>query len=202
VHADEALEEFKQCQPQAITHIRRTASKAEDAAYQQMSSDALCTTLPYFELEGLIPYHGPAIAAPATVGSGYSPTKAHCHAAWVATWKGLNCREPSSWKTPSLTLLQSPTPPKHLDICYTFKVQQNLIDPMFILRSCLAQLSGGPAPIPICSWSASPHSSDDSFEAPSPQPFYIMSHNPAITTNPLAIPIPHTESISPIPVPP
>jgi hypothetical protein len=133
MHVDEVLEEFKQHQPQAIMHIRRATHKAEDTTYQHMSSDALCATLPYAELEGPIPYDGPTIAAHATVGSGYSPTKAHWHAAWVAAWKGLNCREPSSGKTPSPSPPQSPTPPEKFNVQYSFRVQQNLIDPMFIL---------------------------------------------------------------------
>jgi hypothetical protein len=40
------------------------------------------------------------------------------------------------------------------------------------------------------------------FEAPSPQPFYITNTVPATATDPLTIPIPCTESISPIPVRP
>jgi hypothetical protein len=108
MHVDEALEEFRQRQPQAITHIRRMANEAEDTTHLHRSSDALCTALPYAELEGPIPYNGPAIVSSATVGSGYSPTKAHRYAAWVAAWKGLNCREPSSWKTPSPSPPQSP----------------------------------------------------------------------------------------------
>jgi hypothetical protein len=116
-----------------------------------MSSDAFCA-LPYAELEGPIPYDGPAIASTATVGSGYSPTKAHRHAAWVATWKGLNCREPSSWKTPSPSPPESTTPLQELDVQYSFRVQQNLIDPMFILHTTLARPSRGvmvsPSPQP------------------------------------------------------
>jgi hypothetical protein len=91
MHTDQALQEFRRSQPQAITHIRRVTNKAESTTHSQMSSDAFCAALPYAELEGPIPYDGPAIATTATVGSGYSPTKAHCHAAWVSTWKGLNC---------------------------------------------------------------------------------------------------------------
>jgi hypothetical protein len=91
MHADKALQEFKRRQPQAILHIRRVTSRAEDTTNQHMSSNALCTTLPYAELEGPVPYDRPAIISSATVGSSYSPTKAHWHAAWVAVWKGLNC---------------------------------------------------------------------------------------------------------------
>jgi hypothetical protein len=40
------------------------------------------------------------------------------------------------------------------------------------------------------------------FEAPSPQPFYITNTVPATATDPLTVPIPRTESISPIPVRP
>jgi hypothetical protein len=212
MHADEALEEFKWRQPRAITHIRRAVNEMESTTNQHMSSDAFCTALPYAELEGLLPYDGPAVAATiranrdpdtgATVGSGYSPVKSSRHAAWVTAWKELNCREPSSWKTPSPMPPQSPTPPEHLDICYSFKVQQNLIDPMFILRSTLARPSRSAAPIPVRSRSASPHSSNSLFKAPSPQPFYIMNTIPTTATYPLTIPIPCTESISPIPVRP
>jgi hypothetical protein len=93
MHADEALKEFKRRQPQAITHIRRATNEAGDITNQHMSSNAFCVALPYTELEGPIPYDGPAVVSSATLGSGYSPTKAHWHAAWVAVWKGLNCRE-------------------------------------------------------------------------------------------------------------
>jgi hypothetical protein len=99
-------------------------------------------------------------------------------------------------------LPQSPTPPEYLDVHYTFKVQQNLIDPMFVLQSTLTRPSGGPSTIPIRSQSPSPHSSDSLFEAPSPQPFYITNTIPATATDPLAVPIPCTKSISPIPVRP
>jgi hypothetical protein len=189
-------------------HIRRAIDEVESTTHQ-MTSDAFCAALPYAELEGLIPYNGPTVAATvndpdasATVGSGYSSAKSRQHAAWVRAWKELNCQVPSSWKTPSPTPPQSPTPPKCLNVHYTFKVQQNLIDPMFILQSTLTQPSGGPPTIPIRSRSPSPHSSDSSFEAPSPQPFYITNTVPATATDPLAIAIPRTESISPIPVRP
>jgi hypothetical protein len=206
MHADEALKEFRRQQPQAPTHIRRAVDEVESTT-RQMSTDAFCAALPYAELEGPIPYDGPSIAATyndpdasATVGSGYSPAETRRHAAWVRAWKELNCQVPSSWRTPSPTPPQSPTPPEYLDVRYSFKVQQNLIDPAFVLRSTLARPSRGPSAIPFRSRSASPHSSDDSFEAPSPQPFYITNTIPATATN--AIPIPHTESISPIPVRP
>jgi hypothetical protein len=208
MHADEALEEFKRRQPQAITHIRRAIDEVESTTHQ-MTSDAFCTTLPYTELEGPIPYDGPAIAATyndpdasAIVGSGYSPAETRRHAAWVRAWKEINCQVPSSWKTPSPMPPQSPTPPEHLDERRTFRVQQKLIDPMFVLRTTLTRSSGGPPTIPIHSRSASPHSSDSSFEAPSPQPFYITNNVPATTTDPLTVPIPRTESISPLPVRP
>jgi hypothetical protein len=139
MHADEALEEFKRRQPQAIMHIRR-ATNEEESTTHQMTSDAFCATLPYAELEGPIPYDGPTIAAThndpdasATVGSGYSPAESRRHVAWVRAWKELNCQVPSSWKTPSPTPPQSPTPPEYLDVRYTFRVQQNLIDPMYVL---------------------------------------------------------------------
>jgi hypothetical protein len=114
-----------------------------------MTTNAFCAALPYAELEGPIPYDGPAVAATvattakdpnasATVGSGYLPTESRWHVAWVRAWKEINCQVPSSWRTPSPTPPQSPTPPEHLDVRYTFKVQQNLIDPMFILQSTLA----------------------------------------------------------------
>jgi hypothetical protein len=96
VHADKALEEFKWCQPQAITHIRRAMLEAQDTTPQSMSSDALCAALPYANLEGPIPYNRPSNDATTgsgcpitethdpnttpTVGSGYLPTKAHRHA--------------------------------------------------------------------------------------------------------------------------
>jgi hypothetical protein len=115
--------------------------------------------------------------------------------------RSLTARSPPAGRPP-LQRHQSPTPPEYLDVCYTFKVQQNLIDPMFVLRSTLVRPSGGPLTIPIRSWSPSPHSSDSSFEAPSPQPFYITNTVPATATDPLAIAIPCTESISPIPVQP
>jgi hypothetical protein len=73
---------------------------------------------------------------------------------------------------------------------------------MFILQTTLAQPSRGPAPVPIHSRTPSPHSSDDSFEAPSPQPLYITNNLPITATDPLVVPIPRTKSISPIPVPP
>jgi hypothetical protein len=208
MHADEALKEFRRQQPQAPTHIRRAVDEVESTTHQ-MSTDAFCAALPYAELEGPIPYDGPSIAATyndpdagATVGSGYSPAETRRHAAWVRAWKELNCQVPSSWRTPSPTPPQSPTPPEYLDVRYSFKVQQNLIDPMFVLRSTLARPSGGPSTIPLRSRSASPHSSDDSFEAPSPQPFYITNTIPATATNTIPIPIPYTKSISPIPVRP
>jgi hypothetical protein len=180
-----------------------------------MTTNAFCAALPYTELEGPIPYDGPTVTATvattakdpdasATVGSGYSPTESRWHAAWVRAWKELNCQVPSSWKTPSPTPPQSPTPPEYLNICYTFKVQQNLIDPMFVLQSTLARPSGGPLTVPIRSRTPSPHSSDSSFEAPSPQPFYITNTVPATAADPLTVPvpIPRTESISPIPMRP
>jgi hypothetical protein len=201
MHMDEALEEFKQRQPQAIMHIR-AANEAEHTTHSHMSSDALCAALPYADLEGPIPYDGPAVVSSATIGSNYSPTKLHRNAAWVATWKGLNCREPSSWKTPSPSPPQSTTPLEKLNIRYSFRVQQNLIDPMFILRTTLVRPGRGTPTVPIRSRTASPHSSSDSFEAPSPQPFYITSNLPATATNPLIIPIPSTDSISPLPIPP
>jgi hypothetical protein len=208
MHADEALAEFKLRQPQAITHIRRAANEIESTTHQ-MSTDAFCAALPYTELEGPIPYDGPSIAATyndpdasATVGSGYSPTETRRHAAWVRAWKELNCQVPSSWRTPSPTPPQSPTPPPYLDVRYSFKVQQNLIDPMHVLRTTLARSSGGPSTIPIRSRTPSPHSSDSSSEALSPQPFYITNTVPATATDPLTIPIPRTESISPIPTRP
>jgi hypothetical protein len=208
MHVDEALEEFRQQQPQVITHIRRATNEGE-SIIQQMSSDAFCAALPYAELEGPLPYDRPTVAttvndpdASATVGSGYSPTERCQHEAWVKAWKELNCQVPSSWKTPYPMLPQSPTPPEYLDVHYTFKVQQNLIDPMFVLQSTLTRPSGGPSTIPIRSQSPSPHSSDSLFEAPSPQPFYITNTIPATATDPLAVPIPCTKSISPIPVRP
>jgi hypothetical protein len=208
MHADEALNEFRQRQPQAPTHIRRAVDEVESTTHQ-MSTDAFCAALPYAELEGPLPYDGPSIAATyndpdasATVGSGHSPAKTRRHAAWVRAWKELNCQVPSSWRTPSPTPPQSPTPPEYLDVRYSFKVQQNLIDPMFVLQSTLARPSGGPSTIPVRSRSASPHSSDDSFEAPSPQPFYITNTVPATATNTIPVPIPYTKSISPIPVRP
>jgi hypothetical protein len=208
MHADEALKEFRRQQPQAPTHIRRAVDRMESTTHQ-MSTDAFCAALPYAELEGPLPYDGPSIAATyndpdasATVGSGYSPAATRRHAAWVRAWKEINCQVPSSWKTPSPTPPQSPTPPAYLDVRYSFKVQQNLIDPMFVLQSTLARPSGGPSTIPLRSRSASPHSSDDSFEAPSPQPFYITNAIPATATDAIPIPIPFTKSISPIPVRP
>jgi hypothetical protein len=208
MHADEALAEFKQRQPQAITHIRRAINKVESTTHQ-MTSNALCAALPYAELEGPIPYDGPTIAATyndpnasATVGSGYLPAETRRREAWVRAWKELNCQVPSSWRTPSPTPPQSPTPPKCLDVCYTYRVQQNLLDPMFVLQSTLTRPSRGPAPIPVRSQMASPHSSNSSFAAPSPQPFYITNTVPATATDPLAIAIPRTKSISPIPVRP
>jgi hypothetical protein len=155
MHADEALEEFNRRQPQAITHIRRAIDEVESTTHQ-MTSDAFCAALPYAELEGPIPYDGPTIAsttndpdASPTVGSGYVPAKVRRHEAWVRAWKVLNCQVPSSWKTPSPMPPQSPTPPEYLDVRYTFKVRQNLIDPMFVLQSTLARPSGGPPTIPI-----------------------------------------------------
>jgi hypothetical protein len=208
MHADEALEEFKRRQPQAITHIRRAANEVESTTHQ-MSTDAFCAALPYAELEGPLPYDGPSITstyndpdASATVGSGYSPAETRRHAAWVRAWKELNCQVPSSWRTPSPTPPQSPTPPEYLDVRYSFRVEQNLIDPMFLLRSTLARPSGGPPTVPIRSRTASPHSSDSLFAAPSPQPFYITNTVPATATNPVTIPIPRTESISPLPIAP
>jgi hypothetical protein len=195
MHADEALVEFKRQQPQAITHIRRAANETESTTHQ-MSTDAFCAALPYAELEGPIPYDGPSIAATyndpdasATVGSGYSPAETRRHAAWVRAWKELNCQVPSSWKTPSPTPPQSPTPPEYLDVRCTYKVQQNLIDPMYILRSTLARSGRGPSTIPIRSRTPSPHPSDTSSEALSPQPFYITNTVPATATDPLTIPI-------------
>jgi hypothetical protein len=73
---------------------------------------------------------------------------------------------------------------------------------MFILRSTLTRPSRSAVPIPVRSRTPSPHSSNDFFEAPSPQPFYITNNIPATTTDPLIVPIPRTESISPVPVPP
>jgi hypothetical protein len=73
---------------------------------------------------------------------------------------------------------------------------------MFICRTTLAQPSRGPPTIPIHSRTPSPHSSNSSFAAPSPQPFYITNNVPATATDPLMVPIPRTESISPIPVRP
>jgi hypothetical protein len=200
MHADKVLEEFEQQQPQAITHIRRASNEAESTNHSYMSSDALCTALPYAELEGPIPYDGPGSVLSSTVGSGYSPSKGRRYDAWVAAWKAINCHEPSSWKTPSPSPPESTTPLQELDVRYSFRVQQNLINPMFILRSCLPQSGRGPTTIPIRSQTPSPHPSDSSFEAPSPQPFYIMNTVPTTTTDPLAVPIPCTESISPIPV--
>jgi hypothetical protein len=127
-------------------HIRRAIDEVESTTHQ-MTSDAFCAALPYAELEGPIPYDGPAIAATttindpdasATVGSGYTSAKSRQHEAWVKAWKELNCQVPSSWKTPSPTPPQSPTPPEYLDVRYTFKVQQNLIDPMHVLLTTLA----------------------------------------------------------------
>jgi hypothetical protein len=46
MHADEALEEFRRQQPQAITHIRRATNEGESIT-QHMSSDAFCAALPY-----------------------------------------------------------------------------------------------------------------------------------------------------------
>jgi hypothetical protein len=208
MHADEALAEFKRRQPHAITHIRRAANETESTTHQ-MTTDAFCAALPYAELEGPIPYDGPSIAATyndpdasATVGSSYSPAQTRRHAAWVRAWKELNCQVPSSWRTPSPTPPQSPTPPPYLDVRYSFKVQQNLIDPMHVLRTTLARSSGGPPTIPIRSRTPSPHSSDDSSEDLSSQPFYITNTVPATATDPLTIPIPRTESISPIPTRP
>jgi hypothetical protein len=134
MHVDAVLQEFRASQPQAITHIRRAINDAESTTQSPMSTDAFCAALPYAELEGPIPYNGPAIISSATVGSGYSPTKAHRNAAWVAAWKGLNCQEPSSWRTPSPSPPQSTTPLEKLNVRYSFRVQQNLIDPMFIRR--------------------------------------------------------------------
>jgi hypothetical protein len=51
MHTDEALEEFKRRQPQAITQIRAT-NKAEPTTHSHMSSDALCATLPYADCYG------------------------------------------------------------------------------------------------------------------------------------------------------
>jgi hypothetical protein len=208
MHADKALAEFKQRQPHAVMHIRRAVNTTESTTHQ-MTSDAFCAALPYAELEGPIPYDGPSIAATyndpdasATVGSGHSPAQARRHAAWVKAWKELNCQVPSSWRTPSPTPPQSPTPPEYLDVRYSFRVQQNLIDPMHVLRTTLARPSGGPPTIPIHSRTPSPHSSDSSSEALSPQPFYITTIVPATAANPLAIAIPRTESISPIPTRP
>jgi hypothetical protein len=208
MHADEALAEFKQRQPHAITHIRRAANEIESTTHQ-MTTDAFCAALPYAELEGPIPYDGPSIAATyndpdvsATIGSGYSPAQTRRHAAWVRAWKELNCQVPSSWRTPSPTPPQSPTPPEYLDIHYSFKVQQNLIDPMHVLRTTLARPSGGPSAIPIRSRTPSPHPSDDSSEALPSQPFYITNTLSATATDPLTIPIPRTKSLSPVPIRP
>jgi hypothetical protein len=139
MHTDEALEEFRRRQPQAITHIRGATTEGESIT-PHMSSDALCAALPYAELEGPLPYNGPTVTptvkdpnASATVGSGFLTAECRWHEAWVRAWKELSCQVPSSWKTPSPMPPQSPTPPEYLDVRYTFKVQQNLIDPMFVL---------------------------------------------------------------------
>jgi hypothetical protein len=123
------------------------------------------------------------------------------HAAWFATWKGLNCQVPSSWRTPTLLPPQSPTPLEELDVCYSFKVQQNLIDPAFVLQSCLCQPTGSSLTVPIHSQSTSPHPSNDSFSVDAPE----LAHQPipisTTTTDPLVVPIPCTDSISPILLP-
>jgi hypothetical protein len=46
MHADEALKEFKQQQPQAITHIRGAIDEGENTTHQ-MTTDAFCAALPY-----------------------------------------------------------------------------------------------------------------------------------------------------------
>jgi hypothetical protein len=46
MHADEALEEFRQQQPQAPTHIKRAVDEVESTTHQ-MSTDAFCAARPY-----------------------------------------------------------------------------------------------------------------------------------------------------------
>jgi hypothetical protein len=76
-----------------------------------MSNDALCATLPYFELEGPIPYDGPCIVSTATVGSKYSPTKAHRNTAWFATWRGSTVKSPPAGGLPLRRHHSLPHPP-------------------------------------------------------------------------------------------
>jgi hypothetical protein len=140
MHADDALDEFRRRNPTLPTHKSRSALTDESPstttvirALMSNNATTLCTALPYADLEGPIPYGGPALQATHDDRFEHQPTKAHRDAAWFAAFRGLNCQVPSSWRTPSPSPSPPPSPSSELDVRYSFRVQQNLINPAWIL---------------------------------------------------------------------
>jgi hypothetical protein len=146
MHAEDALNDFRRHNPSLPTHKSRSVLTIESPSTTTviralMSSNAstLSAALPYADLEGPIPYDGPTIQATHNARFEHQPTKAHRDATWHAAFRGLNCQVPSSWRTPSPSPTPPPSPASELDIRYSFRVQQNLIDPAWILRNTLAR---------------------------------------------------------------
>jgi hypothetical protein len=118
---EQALEDFRKQNPRAITHIRRAQSTEDESnptlhswiySNTSMSQDALCAALPYAQCSSPIPEAGVPSPLPTTTisyaGSQDAPPNNHPDKGWYEAWHAINCFEPSSWRTPTESPIDSP----------------------------------------------------------------------------------------------
>jgi hypothetical protein len=149
MNAEQALEDFRKQNPRAITHIRRTQSTEDESnptlhswiySNMSMSQDALCAALPYAQCSSPVPEAGAPSPLPTTTvsyaGSQDAPSNTHPDRGWYEAWHAINCFEPSSWRTPTESPIDSPlrsttSTPENIDPTvprYTeFSIPQTLI---------------------------------------------------------------------------
>jgi hypothetical protein len=197
MHADKALEEFRQRNPSAVTHkttIRTTVSKLSpllQLLYTLMSSDAtaLQSTASDTQSEG---HTSPARGAEelvrnslAAAGLVHIPTSSDFRIGYGtedatrSPWF-----EPSSWRTPSPTPSHEPSPsPPELTERSSFTIPQTLIPADFVRRTVDAALSWEAAYGPI--------------EAALTRRAGTTPFAPARSLTPS----PHSSSSSPLPIP-
>jgi hypothetical protein len=121
MNVEQALEDFRKQNPRAITHIRTTQSTKDESnptlhswiySNTSMSQDALCTALPYAQCSSPVPEAGVPSPLPTTTvsyaGSQDTPPNSHLDRGWYEAWHAINIFEPSSWRTPTESPINSP----------------------------------------------------------------------------------------------
>jgi hypothetical protein len=121
MNAEQVLEDFRKQNPRAVMHIRRTQSTEDEPtptlhlwiySNNSMSQDVICAALPYAQCESPVPKAGAPSPLPTTTISYAGPTDApsntHPDRGWYEAWHTINCFEPSSWRTPTESPIESP----------------------------------------------------------------------------------------------